>query len=48
MANPKSMTVFQAEDRIGLIGDKEEIDTVEKLLTASYKENMSLESETQD
>ena len=26
MANPKSMTVFQANDRIGLIGDKEEIE----------------------
>jgi CPA2 family monovalent cation:H+ antiporter-2 len=32
MANPKSMTVFQEGDRIGLIGDKGEISTVEKLL----------------
>lgn len=31
MANPKSMTVFQAGDCIGLIGDKEEIEAVEKL-----------------
>jgi monovalent cation:H+ antiporter-2, CPA2 family len=32
MANPKSMTVFQAEDRVGLIGDKEEIEAAEKVL----------------
>ena len=32
MANPKSMTVFQANDRIGLIGDTEEIEAAEKLL----------------
>jgi CPA2 family monovalent cation:H+ antiporter-2 len=28
MANPKSMTVFQADDRMGLIGDKEEIEAL--------------------
>jgi K+/H+ antiporter YhaU regulatory subunit KhtT len=33
MANPKSMTVFQSGDRIGLIGDKEEVGEAEKLLT---------------
>ena len=33
MANPKSMTVFQAGDRIGVIGDREEIAAVEKLLS---------------
>ena len=32
MANPKSMTVFQAEDRIGLIGDPQEIEAAKKLL----------------
>ena len=32
IANPKSMTVFQPDDRVGLIGDKEEIEAVEKLL----------------
>jgi monovalent cation:H+ antiporter-2, CPA2 family len=32
MANPKSMTVFQAGDRIGLIGNQEEIDAAEQLL----------------
>lgn len=32
LANPKSATVFQAGDRIGLIGDESEIDAVEKLL----------------
>jgi len=35
MANPKSMTVFQPGDRIGLIGNKAEIDTVEKLMLES-------------
>jgi CPA2 family monovalent cation:H+ antiporter-2 len=32
MANPKSMTVFRAGDRIGLIGSNEQIDAVEKLV----------------
>ncbi|HJQ13605.1 MAG TPA: cation:proton antiporter [Anaerolineales bacterium] len=36
--NPKSMTVFQAGDRIGLIGDKEEIGAVEELLAESESE----------
>jgi monovalent cation:H+ antiporter-2, CPA2 family len=39
MANPKSMTMFQADDRIGLIGDKEEIEAVEKLLSESESES---------
>ena len=33
MANPKSMTSFEAEDRIGLIGDRGQIEAVEKLLS---------------
>lgn len=32
LANPKSATVFQAGDRIGLIGDQNEFDAVEELL----------------
>ncbi|HET9908109.1 MAG TPA: cation:proton antiporter [Anaerolineales bacterium] len=32
IANPKSVTLFQPEDRVGLIGEKEEIEAVEKLL----------------
>ena len=35
MANPKSVTVFEVGDRIGLIGDGEEIEAVEKLLSES-------------
>ena len=35
IANPKSMTVFQPGDQIGLIGDKEEIDAAEMLLSAT-------------
>jgi monovalent cation:H+ antiporter-2, CPA2 family len=39
MANPKSMTVFQAGDRVGMIGDREEIEAVERLLTSSESEH---------
>ena len=48
MANPKSMTVFQANDRIGLIGDKEEIEAAEQLLaeTDSASDPMGVEWET--
>ena len=35
LANPKSMTVFQAGDRVGLIGDELEIDQVEKFMHGS-------------
>jgi CPA2 family monovalent cation:H+ antiporter-2 len=35
IANPKSMTFFQPDDRVGLIGDEEEIEAVEKLLIES-------------
>ena len=35
MANPKSTTVFEPEDRIGLIGDREQIEAAEKLLGVS-------------
>jgi CPA2 family monovalent cation:H+ antiporter-2 len=35
MANPKSMTVFQVGDRVGLVGDKEETEVAERLLLAS-------------
>jgi CPA2 family monovalent cation:H+ antiporter-2 len=38
LANPKSMTVFEAGDRIGLIGDREEVEAVEKLLSKSEAE----------
>lgn len=33
LANPKSVTVFEPGDRIGLIGDKEEIKAVQSLLS---------------
>jgi CPA2 family monovalent cation:H+ antiporter-2 len=38
IANPKSGTVFEAEDRVGLIGDKEQIEAVQQLL---YKQDTS-------
>jgi CPA2 family monovalent cation:H+ antiporter-2 len=45
MANPKSMTVFQEGDRIGLVGDKEEIETAQALLAASTEDLMYAELE---
>ena len=33
VANPKSLTIFKAEDRIGFIGDKEQIEAATKLLS---------------
>ncbi len=33
MANPKSHTIFEAEDRIGFIGDKEQMEAAERLLS---------------
>jgi CPA2 family monovalent cation:H+ antiporter-2 len=42
IANPKSVTVFQVGDRIGLIGDKEEIEAVEKLLTSTASESSQI------
>ena len=41
IANPKSMTVFQAGDRMGLIGDGEEIETAEKLISQAQPESES-------
>lgn len=38
LANPKSMTVFQAGDRVGMIGDREEIEAVERLLSSAESE----------
>jgi len=39
MANPKSWTVFEAEDRIGFIGDPEQIERVENLLSQKDNKN---------
>ena len=39
MANPKSQTMFEADDRVGLIGDTEQIEAAEKLLTESQPES---------
>lgn len=46
LANPKSMTVFEAGDRIGFIGDKEQIDKVEKLLLETGVNDLGVEWET--
>jgi CPA2 family monovalent cation:H+ antiporter-2 len=39
IANPKSMTVFEAGDRIGLIGEQDEIEAAERLLSRSASES---------
>jgi monovalent cation:H+ antiporter-2, CPA2 family len=41
MANPKSMTIFKSGDRIGLIGEQDEIETAEGLLSQSQSESES-------
>jgi monovalent cation:H+ antiporter-2, CPA2 family len=42
VANPKSMTVFEPGDRIGVIGEKEEIEAVEKLLSKTKSESIDI------
>jgi monovalent cation:H+ antiporter-2, CPA2 family len=46
IANPKSLTVFEAEDRIGLIGAKEQIEAVERLLYKHESSDIDVEWET--
>ena len=51
IANPKSMSVFQPGDRVGLIGEKKELAAAEKLLTESNARlsgASSIESDTSD
>jgi CPA2 family monovalent cation:H+ antiporter-2 len=47
MANPKSMTIFHVEDRVGLIGDKQETDAAEKLLAAAENSQLDAEQENE-
>jgi CPA2 family monovalent cation:H+ antiporter-2 len=46
LANPKSMTIFEAADRIGLIGDHEQIAAAEKLLSQTVASDVGVEWET--
>jgi CPA2 family monovalent cation:H+ antiporter-2 len=46
IANPKSLTVFEAEDRLGFIGDPEQIEAVERLLSAPETSDAGVEWET--
>jgi K+:H+ antiporter len=46
IANPKSFTVFEAKDRIGFIGDAEQIAAVERLLSDTESGDMGVEWET--
>ena len=40
-ANPKSMTVFEAGDRIGVIGDQEQLEAVQQLLNFENRQHSS-------
>ena len=46
IANPKSSTVFEAEDRVGFIGDPDQIKAVEHLLSEHESSNAGVEWET--
>ena len=46
IANPKSSTVFGVEDRLGLIGDKEQIEAVQHLLYRHEASDIGVEWET--
>lgn len=46
IANPKSLTVFEAGDRVGFIGDPEQIEAVERLLSAPETADSGVEWET--
>jgi CPA2 family monovalent cation:H+ antiporter-2 len=46
LANPKSMTVFEIGDRVGFIGDKVQIDKVDKLLSETDISDVGVEWET--
>jgi monovalent cation:H+ antiporter-2, CPA2 family len=42
IANPKSMTVFEPGDRIGVIGEKDEMEAVEKLFSSPASESVDV------
>ncbi len=46
IANPKSYTTFEADDRVGFIGDSDQIESTERLLAKSDSENDGVEWET--
>lgn len=46
IANPKSLTTFEAEDRVGFIGDNEQIEATERLLSTSAPDDEGVEWET--
>ena len=46
IANPKSHTVFEAEDHIGFIGDQEQIEAAENILSESESSDIGVEWET--
>jgi CPA2 family monovalent cation:H+ antiporter-2 len=46
MANPKSMTVFEAGDRIGLIGEQEQFDIARSLISGRVDRSRGLPEPT--
>ena len=43
MANPKSITIFQSGDRVGLIGDDQEIEQAKKIMHSSGESHVEFE-----
>jgi CPA2 family monovalent cation:H+ antiporter-2 len=41
ISNPKSLTVFEAGDRVGLIGEKDQIETARERLFAARFETLN-------
>lgn len=46
IANPKSLTTFEADDRVGFIGDNEQIEATERLIARSSTDDEGVEWET--
>ncbi|HNS62416.1 MAG TPA: cation:proton antiporter [Anaerolineales bacterium] len=46
IANPKSYVIFEAEDRVGFIGDQEQIEAAEQFLAKSTSDEAGVEWET--
>lgn len=46
IANPKSLTTFEADDRVGFIGDNEQVEAVERLIARSITDDEGVEWET--
>ncbi|MEW6084465.1 MAG: cation:proton antiporter [Chloroflexota bacterium] len=46
IANPKSLTIFEADDRVGFIGDNEQLQAIGRLISNSASNQVGVEWET--